>query len=907
MIDEKRLFEDLEKLITALNGRTSLGGRTSSSMSSHMSSRKTGDDKILTDSIGDNGILNSYVKATDDLRKEIRSLTLNARDKSGRFTGKNAFKTNIDEQIDAMRRSVKDVQDVLKKRKTADDEWVKYLEKKVKEIDDIKPTGNEEVDKEQERLKRYTKAELALANEVVNSKNIELKNQSFFKEKEAKNLKLENEIRERQIEFEKKYLDKKLAIQNKEDEARKKREEWELKGYNKSGRKNSGFELANTIGSIAEGLKSDSIGRNIGKGVSSAFGAVSKGLSSISTGKMDVSAMASGISGALSKFGPWGMAAGGLINIFKTLFELYSKVDGAASKYARTVGGGKLAMEKVKTAATGMAKELNNLGNISYDAADLIQRMTEYSTVLGRNLEYLSTIDIGSLKNLKDFGVDDATISQFDTFGVSVSRISEKLANLYNDSGRKGLNAKAVQETMLKNLKMAQNYNFSNGVKALTTMAERSVALKYNMESVAKFADKVSTLEGAAETGAQLSALGGDFARMGNPLELLYGGIVDAEQLQKRFEKMASSQAYFDISKGEMSIDPSTRQQMKAAAQSMGIDPSEFYNAAMASARRNRVDAQLGEASSILRGEEGEKTREYIRNIATLDKEGKAQITFHDEKGNEVGTKRLSELTYEDIDKIRKESIAKSNQETGSVGDILNSTRSIQDYLNDLVNTVKNVIAKGVVKLVDKITGYNLQDEIDKRVNEYENPSGKIESYEHRNVYHSISANSTSKSIATENNNFVTNNNTIQTSGKATGGWISGPGTSTSDSILTPLSNGEFVVNAKSARENMGLLTNINNGNIKPGTNTMNSLTVAPVRESGVGTIQQSNISQVQSIKVDPISFNGKIELTSNGKSVADIDINQLLNNQEFVNRLIKEIQIQTDYALDKTKLHKKW
>ncbi|WP_342152312.1 phage tail length tape measure family protein [Methylorubrum sp. SB2] len=44
----------------------------------------------------------------------------------------------------------------------------------------------------------------------------------------------------------------------------------------------------------------------------------------------------------------------------------------------------------------------------------------------------------------------------------------------------------------------------------------------------------------------------------------------------------------------------------------------------------------------------------------------------------------------------------------------------------------------------------------------------------------------------------------------ATGGWVNGPGTGTSDSISARLSNGEFVVNAASARMNAGLLEAMN-------------------------------------------------------------------------------------------------
>lgn len=46
----------------------------------------------------------------------------------------------------------------------------------------------------------------------------------------------------------------------------------------------------------------------------------------------------------------------------------------------------------------------------------------------------------------------------------------------------------------------------------------------------------------------------------------------------------------------------------------------------------------------------------------------------------------------------------------------------------------------------------------------------------------------------------------------AEGGWVSGPGTGTSDSIAARLSNGEFVVNARAANENRALLESINGG-----------------------------------------------------------------------------------------------
>ena len=60
---------------------------------------------------------------------------------------------------------------------------------------------------------------------------------------------------------------------------------------------------------------------------------------------------------------------------------------------------------------------------------------------------------------------------------------------------------------------------------------------------------------------------------------------------------------------------------------------------------------------------------------------------------------------------------------------------------------------------------------------------------------------------------FRTNNDLPKPTGaSATGGWIHGPGTGTSDSIVHRVSNGEFVVRASEAKKNAALLEAINSG-----------------------------------------------------------------------------------------------
>lgn len=60
---------------------------------------------------------------------------------------------------------------------------------------------------------------------------------------------------------------------------------------------------------------------------------------------------------------------------------------------------------------------------------------------------------------------------------------------------------------------------------------------------------------------------------------------------------------------------------------------------------------------------------------------------------------------------------------------------------------------------------------------------------------------------------FEAQSNQAKAQKYATGGYVSGPGSGTSDSINAKLSNGEFVVNAKSTAANLELLSAINNAN----------------------------------------------------------------------------------------------
>lgn len=86
----------------------------------------------------------------------------------------------------------------------------------------------------------------------------------------------------------------------------------------------------------------------------------------------------------------------------------------------------------------------------------------------------------------------------------------------------------------------------------------------------------------------------------------------------------------------------------------------------------------------------------------------------------------------------------------------------------------------------------------------------------------------------------------------ATGGYVSGPGTGTSDSIMARLSNGEFVVNAKATKRNRQLLEAINSNERVSVVGRVGAVASMPAGSPGASGIQQNiNVHNYSSAQVE--------------------------------------------------------
>ena len=409
---------------------------------------------------------------------------------------------------------------------------------------------------------------------------------------------------------------------------------------------------------------------------------IGSGAQSFISGNIDASSAINSIIGMVG--GPWGAA----LRILKGGADLIDKEQGFGRDYARTYGGGKYGRNQFMRQSANF--RFSQPISSGYTAEEYYNGAVNISNNTGREIYRQSNANIKSAIDLKRMGIEGEELGMFDTFGRSMQSTDEYFNKLYGRAGSKGLSFKKMTDAIKSNLKMAQTYTFTKGVDSLQKMAETSTRLKYNMSEVARFAEKVNTVEGAIKTSANLSVLGGDFAQFSNPMGLLYEGLNDMEGLNDRMVEMFSKMARWDSSKGQIEIGAYDKQRIRVAAEAMGVDANEMMNIAMNRQRERMVESQASKY-----GISG-NTLDYVKNLAQINKNGQAFIA--NDKGDEVllGTKEFERM----IPELKKESEAKNNKENAGIGDVYAQTRSIYDFLNDNLKGVSGYLGAVAAKLV---------------------------------------------------------------------------------------------------------------------------------------------------------------------------------------------------------------
>lgn len=365
-----------------------------------------------------------------------------------------------------------------------------------------------------------------------------------------------------------------------------------------------------------------------------------------------------------------------LVNIgekqLKEIQDTWGVADHAAHQYGRTIGlnSKRIAELRKETVSWMSDNNISKKYNIGVD--EMFKVMGEYNKSLGRavSLSHASLESMSALRNVMGEASAIKFTANLDKFGIDVKAAAEIQENIINSARTKGLVLENLSENVLSNMDMVQQYTFEDGVEGFTRMAEKATAIKWDMKQTAAFAEKVNSVEGAIKTGAQLSVLGGPFARFSNPMGMLYESLNDMEGLQDRMFAMFSKLGSWNSEKGMLDISVFNKQRIKAAASAMGLDYGQVLTNVQAQARRNKVLEDIEDLNF------DNNTRELIANTAQLDSGGSSYITY---KGEDIKVSDIDKRS--DKDKILEFLKTQANSQAEDVKAIAQNTLSANEMI----------------------------------------------------------------------------------------------------------------------------------------------------------------------------------------------------------------------------------
>ena len=394
--------------------------------------------------------------------------------------------------------------------------------------------------------------------------------------------------------------------------------------------------------------------------------------------------------------------AKGLYKAFEDMIKPYAEAQDASLAYGRSIGMSAKETEKYFARTRNWAAN-NDIGILfKKTTADLIELENQYSETLGRNIKVSDSqrMALLSIDKYLGSGTTMELVNNLENFGLGMNDTADFVKKTMDEATRYGISASKLTKTVSDNIKMAQNYTFKNGLAGLTSMAKKAVQIKTDMSLIDSFAEKVSTVEGAISTGAQLQVLGGSYAMGSDPLSMMHGALMDYEGLFDRAVGMAQGKVHYNAETGNFEMGAMERYLMKQAATAMGIDPSKLIDVAFRKASLDKIEG-VAMANDKISGDTD--MIEMIKNIATW-KDGNAYVNVNGKD------KLVSDLG--DKDKLALAAAAKTDSQ--NLQSMATDLRGIHDMMSQ--EEMANEQAKIMGEMGDSITSLlkNNQDLLNK-------------------------------------------------------------------------------------------------------------------------------------------------------------------------------------------------
>lgn len=513
--------------------------------------------------------------------------------------------------------------------------------------------------------------------------------------------------------------------------------------------------------------------------------------------------------------------------------EIYNGIEGINYRFVS-------ARERVVEFSKSIGDAVPLVERLGGEAADVSMVIDKVAAATRRNV-VASAEEIENLFAAQQLTATDAQVlvDKFQNVGVSFSQIGGQLETSIKYIQSVGGNARDIMQQVNGIVENINKYNFQDGVLGLTRMATQAQLLKFDMNQTLTLAEKALNPEGAIELASAFQRMGVSVGELTDPFQLMNKALTDPEGLQNSLVEMTKQYTYFDEKTKTFKINPQGMLMLREIGQQTTLNSAELSKMAVNAAEAGAKLSQISPSFEF----ENEEDRQYIANIATMGKGGEYEIKVKDEKTGEDKTVLLQEASNKELKELVERQRASTQDLT-----LIQLQKSQLDMLTLLTGELKATREEYITgiatnkEIVKFLTGNVGRTSVVGGVQQFVKEKGISTTPEEMRVETSKAI----KDISSFAKDLILEDGKVfrqrieefltplkeglekavaplselvskkveefekNREKKASGGYVYGEGTSTSDSIPALLSNGEFVVNAASTASFGPLLETIN-------------------------------------------------------------------------------------------------
>lgn len=365
--------------------------------------------------------------------------------------------------------------------------------------------------------------------------------------------------------------------------------------------------------------------------------------------------------------------------------------------------------------ANGFRQNLYDTAKSTFDIGihtkELAKIQGQYSSELGTStqLSKEGLVAISEIAQGTMLGVEGAAAfaAEMYKFNVSAADSGKYVEDIVKMSQKMGINSNKVLKSLQDNLKMANKYHFKGGIEGMAKMAAKAEKFRISMDSVSGMADQLFDIEGAVEMAARLNTMGGEWAKLGDPMKLMYQATNDMEGLQDSVINATAGMADFNATTGEFEFSSLEMRRMRELEKITGISAENMAEMAKNKAKFSKVRTQMA-GTGI-----SDEMMEFVEAQAQFNKKsGKFEVKLEGVK-EAIPVDKLSKVNEKALKDTQK-SLRERAEAQQTFDDLLQSTieqmkellipvlKGINDAMPQMRQMVKSMMNSGLAEKISE-------------------------------------------------------------------------------------------------------------------------------------------------------------------------------------------------------------